>query len=124
MPINAAGHRVIGIRHTLKRFKSAGLVEEESLYPQQGVDDVQHQVLSAAQTWYQVGAKRGAIEVLEAFLNGEFEVRTNKKGQREIIATAKAVTWKRGLNVTVGNEKHHVARRSYKLTLKDLEFDK
>ncbi len=28
-----AGHRVIGIRHALKKMKEAGLVEDESLYP-------------------------------------------------------------------------------------------
>ena len=120
---SGARHRVIGIRHTLKQLKKAGLVEEEREYPQQAVEDIQSEVLSVAQRWYGVGAKRGALEMLEAFLDGQFEVHTSKSGKREVIASTESVTWTKRLNVTVGNKKQQVAEHAYELTLKDLGFD-
>lgn len=123
MSDSGAGHRVIGIRHALRQLKNAGLVEEESLNPQQAVKDVQEEVLSVAGRWYEIGAKRGALEILEAFLDGHLEVRVNKNGKREIIAKVESVTWKKRLNVTVGNKKQPVAQRTYELTLEDLGFD-
>lgn len=123
MSDSGARHRVIGIRHTLKQLKKVGLVEEERIYPQQAVKDVQGEILSVAERWYEVAAKRGALEILEAFLDGQFEVRTNKNGKREIIANTDSVTWAKRLNVTVGNTKQQVAERTYELTLRDLEFD-
>lgn len=116
-------HRVIGIRHTLKRLKKAGLIEEEILYPNDAVDNLQNEILSVARKWYKIGAKRGAIEILEAFLDGKFTLRTNKKGKIEIISHTNSVTWERRLNVIVGNAKLEIPRHRYKLTLKELEFD-
>ena len=115
--------RVIGIRHTLRKLKDAGLIEEERLYPKEAVKDVQSEILSVAERWYAVGAKRGALEVLEAFLNGDFEVRVDKNGKREIIANIDSVTWDKRLNVTVGNKKEQVPKQTYELTLEELEFD-
>ena len=37
-------HRVIGIRHALKKLKEAGLVEDETLYASDAVDDVQDEI--------------------------------------------------------------------------------
>lgn len=123
MSVTGAGYRVIGIRHALKKFKSAGLVEQDSLYPQQAVQDVQSEILSAAKRWYKIGARRGALQTLEAFLDGDFEVRINKDGKREIIAKKESVLWNKRLNVTVGGSKQQVQKRKYELTLQDLEFD-
>lgn len=123
MAVSRAGHRVIGIRHALKQLKTAGLVEQDSLYPQQAVQDVQSEILSVAERWYRVGARRGALELLEAFLDGDFEVQINKSGKREIIANKNSVVWSKRLTVTVGNAKQQVPERTYELTLKDLEFD-
>ena len=118
-----AGQRVIGIRHALKKFKEAGLAEEDSLYPCDAIKDVQTIGLSIAERWYEIGAKRGARKVLEAFLDGHFEIATDKDGKREIVANVNSVSWTKTLSVGVGNEKHQVLKRTYKLTLKDLEFD-
>lgn len=123
MPVSNSGHRVIGILHALKQLKNAGLVEDDSSYPHQAVQDVQSEILSVAQTWYGVGAKRGGREVLKAFLNGDFEVRIDTNGNREIIANVKSLTWTRGLNVTVGNSKQKISNQQYKLTVKNLGFD-
>ena len=35
-----AAHRVIGIRHTLRAFKDAGLVRPSTFYPQEAIDEV------------------------------------------------------------------------------------
>jgi hypothetical protein len=115
--------RVIGIRHTLRTLKDAGLVEEESHYPKEAVKDVQSEILLVAERWYAVGAKRGALEILGAFLNGDFEVRVDKNGKRKIIANIDSVTWDKRLNVTVGNKKEQVPKQTYELTLEELEFD-
>jgi len=116
-------HRVIGIRHSLKKFKDAGLVEDESYYPSEAVENVQDEILAVAQAWYEIGAKRGAIEIINAILDGEFEVNSNANGELEIIAHAKSVSWSKRLRVTVGNEKKIIQKQKYRLTLKDLEFD-
>jgi len=118
-------HRVIGIRHSLKKFKDAGLVEDESYYPSEAVENVQDEVLAVAQTWYEIGAKRGAIETINAFLDGKFKVNSNTNGELEVIAQTKTqtVSWSKRLKVTVGNEKKLIQKQKYQLTLKDLEFD-
>jgi len=116
-------HRIIGIRHALKEFKGAGLVEEESLYPTEAVTNVQNEILSVAQTWYEIGAKRGALEIIDALLEGKFEVNSDKSGERKIIANVNSISWKRRLKVTVGNEKHAIDKQKYILTIKDLDFD-
>jgi len=122
MPISSAGHRVIGIRHALKHLKTAGLVEQDTLYPHHAVQDVQGELLTAAERWYRIGAKRGALEIIKAFLDGHFEVQIKKNGKREIVANKGPVTWSKKLNVTVGNAKRQVPKHTYKLTLQDLEF--
>ena len=117
-------HRVIGIRHTLKAFKDDGLLDDDTLYPDDAVDEIKDDMLRLARKWYRIGAKRGALETLEAFLNGDFEITKSKRGKIEIIANKDELSWKRGLNVTVGNEKKHIESRKYKLKIeKDLGFD-
>lgn len=122
MATNSARHRVIGIRYTLKQLKKAGLVEQDTFYPGDAVQNVQSELLSVAERWYRVGAKRGALEILEAFLNGDLEIHTSKNGKCEIVANKKSVTWSKKLKVKAGNTKKEIARRTYELTVKDLGF--
>ena len=122
MPTSSAGHRVIGIRYTLKHLKSAGLVEQDRLYPDQAVKDVQSEVLAAAERWYEIGANCGALEVLEAILDGKIEVQTTKKGKLVLVTKLSSVVWEKRLNVTVGNRKKSVAERTYELTVQELGF--
>jgi hypothetical protein len=116
-------HRVIGIRHVLRHLKNAGLIEKDALYASEAVEDVQDEVLSRAVAWYRIGAKRGALEVLEAFLNGNFTVRKLGDGSREIIAKIAAVEWHKSLNVKVGSRSRTVKKTTYKLTTNELEFE-
>ena len=116
-------HRIIGIRHALKQFKEAGLVEDESFYPSEAVDNVQDEMLSVAQTWYEIGAKRGAVEILTAMLDGKFKIRKDAKGNMEIIAEVNSISWSKRLKVKIGNEKRYAKKQKYVLTLEDLEFD-
>jgi hypothetical protein len=117
-----AAHRIIGIRHALKALKTAGLVEKDSMFPMQAVGDVTAAALGIAENWYWIGAKRGALEIIETFLDGKFEIRIDKKGNGEVIARTKKVLWEKRLTVTVGNGKHVVPKRKYALTLDDLGF--
>jgi hypothetical protein len=116
-------HRVIGIRYALKALKQVGLVEKDTMYPVQAVGDVTAEALFIAKTWYQIGAKRGADEIIKAFLDGQFEIHIDKKGRREVIARTEQVLWERQLNVTVGNGKHTVPKEKYSLTPDDLGFE-
>jgi hypothetical protein len=116
-------HRVIGIRHALKQFKEAGLVEDECFYPSEAVENVQDEMLGIAQTWYEIGAKRGAVEILNAILDEKFKVRKDAKGNMEIVAEVNNISWSKRLKVTIGNERRYVKKQKYTLTLKDLEFD-
>jgi hypothetical protein len=115
-------HRVIGIRHALKKFKEAGLVEDDHMFPHQAGEDVQGEVLDAAARWYKIGAKRGAREVLEALLDGRLEI-SQKNGEPQVLAHASMLEWSSALNVSVGAEKLRVSKQAYALTLRDMEFD-
>ena len=117
-------HRVIGIRHALKTFKDDGLLDDDTLYPDDAVDEIKDDMLRLARKWYKIGAKRGALETLEAFLDGKFKVNKKNNGEIEIIANIDELSWKRGLNVTIGSEKKHIKTRKYKLRIKkDLKFE-
>lgn len=117
-------HRIIGIRHTLRHLKDAGLVEEESNFPKDAVSNIQGEVLSTANSWYKIGAKRGGLEVLDAFLNGHFKVVENPDGTKEIIANIDdGISWSRALKVRVGAEVQRVEKRKYQLTIKALGFE-
>ena len=116
-------HRVIGIRHVLRQLKNAGLVEEDRLYPSEAVADVQDEVVSRAVTWYRIGARRGALQILEAFLDGKFTVRKKSDGSREIVAKVDAVQWHKKLKVRVGSSSRAVKKKTYCLTTEELDFE-
>lgn len=115
-------HRVIGIRHALRQFKDAGLVEEDSMFPHEAVEDVQGEVLETAERWYKIGAKRGAREVLKALLDGRLEI-DDTDGELQVLANATKLEWISALNVSIGDEKQRVPKKAYALTLRDMEFD-
>lgn len=117
-----AGHRVIGIRHTLKRFKEDGLVDDGHNYPEEAVEDVKDEILRTAIRFYRIGARRGAIEAFEAILRGDFNVE-ERDGRREITANVDNIAWTRGLTVKVGNRRRRVKRRRYKLPIEDMDFE-
>lgn len=116
-------HRVIGIRHVLRQLKNAGLIEEDSFYGNEAVADVRSKVLSRAVIWYKIGARRGALEILEAFLDGNFKVRKKADGSREIVAKVDIVQWEKRLKVTIGRHKHSVEKKTYRLTTEELGFE-
>ncbi len=101
------------------------MVEEDTLKPQVAVDDLQSEMLTVAERWYRVGARRGALEVLEAFLEGQFTVQYDASGRIEklVANSQKPITWSKWLNVTVGNQKLPVEKQEYELTLDDLGFE-
>ncbi len=113
---------VIGIKHTLRKFKDAGLIEDDISYPKHAVSGLQDEILSVAQKWYEIGAKRGAQEVLQALLDADFEFHHSKGGAVEIKAT-KSILWSRSLKVTVGNTKQTIPKQQYELTLEQLGFE-
>jgi hypothetical protein len=115
-------HRVIGIRHVLRAFKGVGLVENDSMYAAQAIGDVTAEALAIAKNWYRIGAKRGALEIIETFLDGKFEIHIDKKGRREVIAHTKKVLWEKRLKITVGNRQRIVPKEKYSLTPDDLGF--
>lgn len=117
-------HRVIGIRHALKAFKDDGLLDDDTFYPDDAVNEIKDDMLRLARKWYRIGARRGALETIEAFLNGDLEIKRKKRGGIEIIANKAELSWSRGLNVTVGAEKKRIKKRKYKLEIKkDLGFE-
>lgn len=123
MSNNDAENRVIGIRHALKVLKDVGLVEDETMYPDDAVKDIQEGALSVAERWYKIGAKRGALEILNAFIDGRFAA-VKKNGELELTSVIDAIEWKSALNVRVGKEKKRVDKKLYSLTIEDLGFDK
>ena len=116
-------HRIIGIRHALKSFKKDSLIDDETMYPEDAVEDVKDELLRTAKKWYRIGARRGAIEMIEAILDRRFELRELKKGSLEIVAKTKYISWERRLTVRTGDSKKRLPKKKYRLTIKDLEFE-
>lgn len=116
-------HRVIGIRHTLKAFKDDGLIDDDTFYPDEAVDEIKDEILIKARKWYKIGAKRGALELLDSIIDGNFEVKKGKNGKTQIVSHVDEITWNRSLNVTVGDEKKKIKKKKYKLTIEDLGFE-
>jgi len=116
-------HRVIGIRHTLRKFKDEGLVDNSTNYPLDAVDDVKDEAALTAKTAYWIGAKRGALEIIEAFLSGDLVIGKDSNGNIEITAHIDALEWEKSVNVTFGNNKITVPKAKYRLEMKkNLEF--
>ncbi|HEY2823116.1 MAG TPA: hypothetical protein VGJ06_18880 [Candidatus Acidoferrum sp.] len=108
MPDIGQQHRVIGIRHVLRRLKKAGLVEKDSLYAQEAISNIQDKVLARAVSWYKIGARRGALVILEP---------------REIIAKVDSVRWRKKLRVKVGSSSRTVKKSTYRLSSQELDFE-
>ena len=116
-------HRVIGIRHTLKAFKKEGLVEEDAVYPDEGVEDVQEQIAAAAVRWYKIGARRGAKVLVKAILDRKVRIQTG--GRRPVLETSlDAIQWpKKRIRVRVGHQTIRRKLDGFELRLiEDLEF--
>lgn len=116
-------HRVIGIRHVLRKFKDAGLIEEESLYATDAVANVQDELVRKALTWYQIGARRGAVEALNALLDGRLTVKRKAGKVYEIVAEVDSIVWKKRLKIASGNHMLSVPRRSFRIAIDDLGFE-
>jgi hypothetical protein len=117
-------HRVIGIRHALRAFKEDGLLDDDTYYPDDAVNEIKDDMLRLARQWYKIGARRGALATLEALEKGDIEITKTKNGEIEIVANKSELSWSRSLNVTVGTEKKQVSIRKYKLRMKnDLGFE-
>lgn len=113
-------HRVIGIRYVLKIQKEAGLVEEESLYAKEAVDDIYKRLLQKAQSWYKTGLKRGMLTAIEAFQNGDLEVQGEKK--MDCIANVESLSVNRTLNVRLGGDTKNIEVQ-HSIDVKDLGFE-
>ena len=116
-------HRIIGIRYTLKPLKQKGLVEDDTMYPNEAVEEVQDEMLRLAQRWYRIGARRGTTEFLDALLQGDFYVREDNDGNLEVIAKKKQISWERGLRVRVGQKRKRISKRRYIIRIEDLGFE-
>jgi hypothetical protein len=116
-------HRVIGIRHALKAFKGDGLIDDDTFYPYEAVDEIKDEILIKSRKWYKIGAKRGALELLDSIINGDFEVKKGKDGKIEVIAHVDEVAWNRSLNVKVGDNKKKIKKKQYRLKIEDLGFE-
>ncbi len=116
-------HRVIGVRHALKAFKDEGLIDDDTFYPKEAVDEISDKILLVARRWYIVGAKRGALEVLEAIINGDITVRETGSNNHQLTAHVENINWTKALNVSVGAEKKKIGKKSYNLSVKDLGFE-
>lgn len=116
-------HRVIGIKHTLKAFKNDGLIDEEVNYPDDAVDEIKDSIIEKSKKWYRIGARRGALEALEAIIQGNIQVKKKKDGTYELTAYIDALEWERDLRVKVGDEQKKIKRQKYKLTTKALGFE-
>jgi len=116
-------HRVIGIRHVLKRFKNEGFVDGDVMYANEAVANVKDEMLGIAQRWYQIGARRGGREILKAFIKGNLRTQRTIPAKLKIIAYTNQIPWRRSLNVRVGHKKIRIPKREYTLTTKDLGFN-
>jgi hypothetical protein len=110
--------RVIGIRHTLKEFKNEGLVDSDTCYPVDAVDNVKDKATLTAKRAYWLGARRGAIVVIDAFLNEDMVIEKDNSGNLEVTANIDKLNWEKAVNVTFGSNKIRVEKNKYRLDVK------
>ncbi len=94
-----------------------------TLYPDEAVDEIKDEILAVARRWYRVGAKRGALEVLEAIMNGDITIEGTDSDTCQLTAHIENISWTKSLNVSVGAEKRKIAKKSYNLSVKELGFE-
>ena len=122
--ITSAGHRVIGIRHTLRQFKKKGLIDEDDLYPREAVEDVQDRLEETAVRWYKKGCRRGAIVALEQILKSSIVV--EKDGKRLSLSTdLSEIKWPiKTVKIRIGNKLRKVSLQGFALDIEDdLDFE-
>jgi|LSQX01.1.fsa_nt_gb hypothetical protein len=116
-------HRVIGIRHTLRKLKDEGLVDDSTNYPDVAVGDIKDEAILTAKKAYWIGARRGANEVIEAFLNGDLVIGKDNNGNPEITANIDTLKWEKSVRVTFGVNKIIIPKAKYRLDIKkNLDF--
>jgi len=116
-------HRVIGIRHTLKKLKDSGLIDDEIFYPEEAVEEIQDEIILKAIKWYKIGAKRGILEFIKAILNKDIEIKMDENGNIEISTNLDKIVWTRQLKINIGNKKIKTKTKVYIDFIKDLEFN-
>ncbi len=117
-------HRVIGIRHTLKKFKEEGLLDEDTYYPEDAADELKDEMERLALKWYFIGARRGADEAIDSFLDGDLEVERDDDGDLRVVAHIDRLEWKKRLTVTTGNTKRRIRRTRFRISIDRLGFEK
>ena len=120
-----AGNRVIGIRHVLRKLKDEGLVDEDSLYADEAVEDIRQEAVAIARRWYGIGARRGVNELLDAIERGDVVVEYDgENAGTALFSIPKAgLVWWRSLSVTVGAEKIRVKRKKYRVSRRDMGME-
>ncbi len=120
----ASESRIIGIRHALKRLKGHDLVEEDTYYPDDAVDDIQSLIAEVGRRWYLIGARRGAKIILAEALAGRLAIEASAAGV-DIEATRGRIPWPQSeIRVRCGREKRAVSMKSSFLELVELGFTK
>jgi len=115
------GYRVIGIRYALKKLKNRGHVEQDTLYPDDAADDIDHRITKAAMRWYKIGVVRGAMVALEEVRKGTIQANAN-----QLRTQLSTMRWpKKRLNVRIGKRKVAVNLKGFKLrVIDDLGFER
>ena len=84
--------------------------------------DLQEQISQRATAWYKIGARRGAQQIIDAFIDGSLTVERQKDGTKAVVAHVNAIKWKKRLSISTGNTKTEVRTKTYKLSTKELGF--
>jgi hypothetical protein len=115
-------HRIIGIRHTLKKLKDNGLVEDGTNYPDIAVSNIKDELSRKSIKWYQIGYKRGAKEVLDRLLNQKILVKYDKNGDLFLETKLKKITWTKKLKIKTGKAIRTLPAQKFKIEIRDLDF--
>lgn len=114
--------RVIGIRHTLKKLKDSGLIEDGINYPNIAVANIKDELSKKSIKWYQIGCERGATEILDRILNNKILIKYDKSGNLYLETKLKKITWIKKLKIKTGKELKLLPKRKFKIEIKDLGF--
>ncbi len=80
MPVNAQGHRVIGIRHFAKELREEGLLAPRQYYPNQAATHIKQRGAARVQRWVNrimadVASAISSGKISKRLRNGEIAVR-------------------------------------------------
>lgn len=114
--------KIVGTLQLAGRPRRSESAVQDTYNPQHATEEVDEVIVAKAVEWYRLGAMRGAMEALQAMLDGTVTVRRARSGKLQLVAGKPAIVWKQSLTVNTPSERIRTEPYTHKLTFEALGF--